>query len=100
MELMNCWEFMHCGREPGGSKVDELGLCPAATDTFYDGINNGKNGGRICWVVAGSMGCIKREGTSAKKRVSCTTCEFFLLVKCVGVDLVSPLFRPNLTPPE
>ncbi|MBW1827057.1 MAG: hypothetical protein JRI78_08720 [Deltaproteobacteria bacterium] len=24
---VNCWEFMECGREPGGEFVDELGVC-------------------------------------------------------------------------
>lgn len=23
----NCWEFKKCGRETGGSKVKELGVC-------------------------------------------------------------------------
>jgi hypothetical protein len=28
----NCWEYMKCGREPGGEKVAELGICRAAAD--------------------------------------------------------------------
>lgn len=32
MSRTNCWEYFKCGREPGGSKVDELGVCPAATE--------------------------------------------------------------------
>ena len=29
---MNCWEYMKCGREKGGEKADELGVCPAYPD--------------------------------------------------------------------
>jgi hypothetical protein len=29
MESTNWWEFKKCGREVGGSKVKELGFCPA-----------------------------------------------------------------------
>jgi hypothetical protein len=25
----NCWEFKNCGREIGGIKVKEMGVCPA-----------------------------------------------------------------------
>ena len=31
MSLINCWEVKKCGREPGGAKVAELGVCPAST---------------------------------------------------------------------
>ncbi|MGD8654719.1 MAG: hypothetical protein PVG28_01325, partial [Desulfobacterales bacterium] len=51
---INCWEFMKCGREPGGAKAAEYGTCIAATDSSYAGINTGKNAGRICWAVAGT----------------------------------------------
>jgi hypothetical protein len=27
---LNCWEVKKCGREPGGVKVKELGVCPAS----------------------------------------------------------------------
>ena len=43
MAKLNCWEFKKCGREAGGSKVGELGLCPAATTRAVDGVHDGKN---------------------------------------------------------
>ncbi len=48
-----------CGREQGGENSAEYGLCPAAADPSFDGINSGKCGGRICWAVAGTFcgGC-------------------------------------------
>ena len=49
--MRNCWEFKKCGREPGGSKVSELGECPAATEIRLDGQNHGTKGGRMCWIM-------------------------------------------------
>ena len=28
----NCWDYKNCGRQPGGSKVETYGLCPAAVE--------------------------------------------------------------------
>ncbi len=77
----NCWENKKCGREPGGAKVSELGECPAATDKSSDGINRGKNAGRICWAVAGTFCGGKVQGTFAEKRLSCIDCNFYKKVK-------------------
>ncbi len=33
---MNCWEFRKCGREEGGAKASELGVCPAYPDNGQD----------------------------------------------------------------
>lgn len=77
----NCWEYKQCGREPGGEKAEELGICPAASDASYEGINKGKKGGRICWAVAGTFCEGSVQGTFADKRESCTKCEFFKIVR-------------------
>ncbi len=77
----NCWEFKKCGREPGGEKVKELGICPAATDTGCDTLNDGKNAGRICWALAGTFCGGKVQGSFAQKQVSCMSCEFYKKVK-------------------
>ncbi len=77
---LNCWQFMRCGREPGGAEAARLGTCPAASDASYDGLNEGQNGGRICWAVAGTCCGGKVQGTFAEKRSSCVDCEFFLKV--------------------
>jgi hypothetical protein len=77
----NCWEHYRCGREPGGSKVDELGVCPAATAEAFDGINRGRNGGRCCWQVAGTLCGGRVQGTFAQKALSCLFCDFFRKVR-------------------
>ena len=76
----NCWEFKKCGREPGGSRVAELGECPAATDVTSDGVNGGKNAGRCCWSVAGTLCKGTAQGTYARKLRSCIECDFFELI--------------------
>ncbi len=87
MKKMNCWEVMKCGREPGGSKVHELGVCPAATDVSCDGLNGGKNGGRICWAITGTFCGGEVQGSFAQKRLSCMNCDFYKQVKAEeGLD--------------
>jgi hypothetical protein len=74
----NCWEFKKCGREPGGVNAAERGVCPASLDTNLDGLNFGKNGGRICWAVAGTFcGEVEPEGDFARQLLSCMDCDFF-----------------------
>jgi CRP-like cAMP-binding protein len=78
---LNCWEVMMCGREQGGKNIAEYGVCPAAADPSFDGINSGKCGGRICWAVAGTFcgGCT--QGSFADKRPSCLNCDFYEMVQ-------------------
>ena len=77
MEKQNCWEFKNCGREPGGSKAKELGVCSAATEDRLNGINSGHNSGRACWAVAGTLCGGKAQGTYAQKLFACLECEFY-----------------------
>lgn len=77
----NCWEFKKCGREPGGSKSAELGVCPAATDKRLDKIHNGKNSGRACWMVTGTLCKGEIQGVYAKKFGNCMNCDFYKIVK-------------------
>ncbi len=76
----NCWEFKNCGRQFGGPKAHELGVCPAASEVKLNGANSGKNGGRACWVIAGTLCGGKVQGTQAQKGQSCAVCDFFNLV--------------------
>jgi hypothetical protein len=81
MSKANCWEIKKCGREPAGAKTGDLGVCPAASDSSSDGINSGKNGGRICWAIAGTFCGGKVQGDFAQKSVSCMSCEVFKQIK-------------------
>ncbi len=64
---MNCWEAKSCGREAGGAKSAELGVCPAYT----------KNAGQACWVVAGTFCGGEVQGTFAEKEHNCMRCDFY-----------------------
>jgi hypothetical protein len=77
MRSRNCWEVMNCGRQPGGGGVESLGLCPAATEARLDGLNQGKNGGRVCWGVPDTH-CIERLSA---KFDQCLRCPFFQRVE-------------------
>ena len=77
----NCWEYMKCGRQPGGDKVSELGVCPAAISDDHEGINEGRKAGRFCWVVAGTLCTGECQGTMAHKILSCLRCPFYLYVE-------------------
>ena len=78
---VNCWEFRKCGREPGGDRVAELGVCPASTLQALDGAHGGKNAGRACWAVAGSFCGGAIQGTYAQKLRNCRACDFMIAVK-------------------
>lgn len=77
----NCWEFKKCGREPGGIKSKELGVCPASLATAVNGVNSGTNGGRICWALTGTLCGGKVQGTFAQKLANCCECEFYKMVR-------------------
>ena len=63
---LNCWEFEQCGREAGGAKAAELGVCPAYPDH-----------GRACASVAGTLCGGQAQGTFAQKVGTCRQCEFY-----------------------
>lgn len=77
----NCWEFKSCGRQPGGAKVSELGVCPASSEKRLDTIHHGKNAGRSCWVVSGTFCAGSVQGTFANKIKNCMSCDFYKQVQ-------------------
>ena len=81
MSKLNCWEFKKCGREPGGAKVTEFGVCPAPITLKANGLNSGKNGGRACWAIAGTFCGGKVQGSFAEKLGNCMQCEFYKLTQ-------------------
>jgi hypothetical protein len=63
---MKCWEFIKCGREKGGAKVNELGVCPAYPDH-----------GKHCARVVGTLCREKVQGSFAAKLHDCMKCDFY-----------------------
>ena len=81
MKKQNCWEFKQCGREGTDDIFQETDACPASTETCTDKINEGKNAGRSCWVVAGTFCRDEVQCDAAKDLSSCMECDFYELVK-------------------
>jgi class 3 adenylate cyclase len=80
-ELQNCWEVSNCERWVGGTKAEEFGICPVFKDESANGINQGKNGGRICWAISGTFCGGEVQGSFANKRTTCMSCDFFKKVR-------------------
>jgi len=78
---LNCWEFKRCGREPGGWRAADAGECPAAGAIAWDGTNRGKNAGRYCWKILGTLCDEQLQDTSAKKLHKCGNCDFHRMVQ-------------------
>jgi hypothetical protein len=89
LKKQNCWEYMQCERQPGGTKAKELGICPVTIDEELDGAHEGIGAGRVCWAVVGTFCGGKVQGTYAEKMKDCTKCEFMLLVR--QEESLSPL---------
>ncbi|UCD34165.1 MAG: PilZ domain-containing protein [Nitrospiraceae bacterium] len=80
MFKQNCWEFKGCKRSPAGNGAKEE-VCPAVEDASLSGINSGRNGGRICWTLAGTYAGGTAPGRYVKDTSSCINCDFFKLVE-------------------
>ena len=76
MNKYNCWDFMKCGRGPDGDKVSKEDMCPVAVDAAAHKLNGGKNGGRLCWIIAESTDEKNIKCTANHNRNSCFSCQF------------------------
>lgn len=81
MGLLNCWNWKNCGRYPGGPKAEELGVCPAATDARSNGFLGGRNAGRSCIFVKGTLCGGSVQGTFEEKKLNCMSCDYYIALK-------------------
>lgn len=81
MKRRNCWEVTSCGRQPGGSREHELGVCPAAVSGEHDGVNRGTFRGRFCWQVPGTFCDGEASGPFSEKMMRCLACPFLQTVQ-------------------
>ena len=72
----NCWEVLGCGREPGGTRAVLKGVCPAAVDQEFAGVNGGQAAGRFCWTVAGTFCRGVPQGCTIEYVKDCILCPF------------------------
>jgi hypothetical protein len=81
----NCWELKHC---------DNPMSCPAYNEKRLNGTHGGKNAGRCCWIVAGTLCSGEPSGKYAQKIDSCEKCDFYRYVQkeeAQDFSLVLPL---------
>jgi hypothetical protein len=96
MPKQNCWEVMKCGRED----------CPAMTSAGADGVHQGKNAGRACWAVTGTLCHGQVQGIFAAKLGLCMQCKFYQqVITEEGKDYqfankILPLLYPPLETPS
>lgn len=88
---LNCWEYMHCGREQGGINSAELGICPVTEALAVQGLHGGQGGGRVCWAIGGTLCGGKVQGSFACKVENCLECNFYQLVKIEEGDKFSSI---------
>ncbi|MBF0370154.1 MAG: hypothetical protein HQL52_11925 [Magnetococcales bacterium] len=68
---INCWEFKKCGKE---------GECIAGTSTEYNGRFGGKNGGRYCAYIEGTI-CLDAPGAKGLDKMAvCLKCDFYQIL--------------------
>jgi len=72
----NCWDFKECGRTIESKGVKELVVCPAFSETRLHRINAGKNGGRCCWLIPGTLCGGRIQRSFVPKSVACRRCNF------------------------
>ncbi len=86
----NCWEFLRCGRELGGGHAYELGVCPASTYVWFDGYHRGRNAGRTCWIISGTMCNGEVQNSFEEKLKMCGRCAFYTSVKIEEGEEIIP----------
>jgi len=89
MSKQNCWEFKKCGKEVGGEKSKSCGVCPAATNVDADGFCDGKNGGRACVFIIGTL-CGGHQALSYEEKAKlCEQCEFYNILKKEHLETIN-----------
>jgi hypothetical protein len=99
----NCWEFKVCGQERTGRNNSHV-KCPVPEMTTSNGINGGKNAGRICWLVSHTM-CKGETDTTFEEMIKiCGECDFYKLVKeeegeelVLSLDMLREAYEKNKT---
>ncbi len=76
MSKLNCWEYMECGRGPGGFGTHEAGVCNIAKEIAANGLNGGVNGGRLCWLIAEKCSSEEVKCSNYHNKNSCFSCKF------------------------
>jgi len=79
----NCWEILGCDNKE----------CPVKSEERLNGVHDGLNAGRACWVVAGTRCKGKISGTFAAKIADCGVCQVYQAV----VEEEGMMFKSTLS---
>ncbi len=73
----NCWEILKCGYSPEGRDPSGDNLCPVIIANAVDGVNGGRNAGRICWAISGTRCYGEVQKSFEEKEFLCLDCKVF-----------------------
>jgi len=73
---INCWDYKNCGRTIKDRNAKAPAICPAFSHTALNGINGGKNGGRSCWLIPGTLCGRRIQRSCVTKSLACSLCDF------------------------
>ncbi len=79
MKKKNCWEFKNCGKNNYDSSGNSR-PCQVPKMAMYDGVNDGENGGRVCWIIADTACDGAVQATFRHKLETCSACDFYRTV--------------------
>lgn len=68
-------------------------VCPTVSESKLNGVHNGSQAGRACWVVAGTFCNGDVQGKFAQKYNTCMKCDFYQKV----LEEEGPKFEITLT---
>lgn len=84
----NCWEFVNCESGKKRMRFRKVPVCPVRNEKRLNGIHGGKNAGRACWVVAGTLCNGQVQGAFEEKCENCFACNFYRYVMNQERDLL------------
>lgn len=77
MQTLFCWEFKKCGREHGGARVAELGVCPVANFIKLANSVHGQSAVRACWAAKAPKPGTEDDIESSDRISNCVNCEYY-----------------------
>jgi len=90
-DKINCWEFHGCDVEPISDYVIDFRVCAATWTEEMHGVHGGKNAGRACWAVVGSMCGLHNSDRTCMHAATCEECDFYKLVREEEGDAFIPV---------
>ncbi len=74
---MRCWEIKRCGREVGGARVDEYGVCPVSRMMSDHNGDVEEADVVLCWRETNTLCGVVYGGAGAVKMMHCSDCEYY-----------------------